>query len=118
MYCLIVKLDMGMRGAAIATGLAQLFPAIFLMLFIIFDSSWKIQKPVFKLSEIKQIVYNGLSEFLDNISVSVVGFFLNSIIIFYIGSEGLAGYSVAFEISGIVSSVAYGIAEGSQSIIS
>ena len=68
-YIMIVRLSMGMKGAALATGLSQLIPWIIFTLVLAGKSVWKFKKPDFNLREIFRIVFNGSSEFLSTTAV-------------------------------------------------
>ena len=117
-YLLIAQFGLGIRGAALATGISQVAPTIIMFFIILRKSSWQFKKPVFKLEELKRIVFNGISELLSNISISLTGFILNMVIINKIGVSGVAAYAVALQVSNVVSSIGYGIAESTQTAIS
>jgi putative MATE family efflux protein len=117
-YLLIVRFDLGVQGAAIATGLSQVLPVIIMVSVIIFKSSWIFKLPKFHISEIKAIFYNGISELMSNISYAVTGLIFNFYIMNSIGSYGVAAYAVAMQISGIVGSIGYGFGEANQAAIS
>lgn len=117
-YLFIVHFKMGLRGAALATGLSQLLPFIFLTLNTITRSSWKIKWPIYRFNEVKQIVFNGSSELLSNSAVSIASMMINFIILDKIGVIGLAGYSVAVQVASMASSIGYGFGESNQTGIS
>ncbi|UNC93228.1 MATE family efflux transporter [Candidatus Contubernalis alkaliaceticus] len=117
-YLFIAKFSMGIRGAALATGASQALPFFMFLGFVVFRSSWRIKKPEFHLNEIGQIFFNGMSEFLSNIALSLTGILFNYIIMRRIGSDGVAAYAIALQLAGIVVSIGYGVAEGSQVAIS
>ncbi|TCK92774.1 putative MATE family efflux protein [Natranaerovirga hydrolytica] len=117
-YLLILKFGLGIKGAAIATGLSQAIPFAIFLGFVVFKSSWKIKKPKFYLNEVGRIFFNGLSEFLSNIALAITGVLFNYIIMAKSGSDGVAAYAVAMQIAGIATYIGYGIAEGSQVAVS
>lgn len=117
-YICIVKLGMGIRGAALATGASQVIPVLFMTYLIIAKSTWTFEKPRFHLNEIGRIFFNGSSEFLSNIAVSITGVAFNYIIMKRIGGEGIAAYAVALQLAGIVNAMGYGVAEANQAAIS
>ncbi|KNF07657.1 putative efflux protein, MATE family [Gottschalkia purinilytica] len=94
-YVLIAKFNMGISGAALATGISQLVPFMIMSIFLLRKSSWKIVKPHFDIKAIGAMLFNGSSELLSNISAGVSGFVFNLIIIKNIGTMGVAAYSVA-----------------------
>lgn len=117
-YLLVYKFSMGLRGAALATGASQLIPWSLLMFNVIFKSNWKFRRPKFHFDELKMIVFNGSSEFLTNMTVSITGIIFNMIIISRIGVIGLAGFAVCQQIVSIAGSLGYGFAESCSAAIS
>lgn len=109
-YIFIAEFNMGIEGAAIATGIAQVLPMIAMTIFILVKSSWKIVKPNFNFKDIRDMMFNGSSELLSNISVGVSGFIFNIIIMREIGTMGVAAYSVANYAAWIAIAIFFGIA--------
>lgn len=117
-YLLIARFQMGIRGAALATGTSQLLPCVILLLVIITKSSWQFKKPEFHWNDIGRLLFNGSSELVSNIAFSVTGIIFNVIIMYKIGEMGVAAYAIALQLAGIAGSINYGIAEGTQAAIS
>lgn len=117
-YVFIVHLDMGMIGAAFATGLSQLIPSLILLYLLISKSNWRFKKPVFIKSEIFQIFFNGSSELFSMASGAISSFIFNMIIINQIGLGGIAAYAVAVQVGSLSISIFYGFAESIQSPVS
>lgn len=117
-YLFIVKYAMGMKGAALATGISQLLPMMILLYLLINHSNWQLKKPIFVISEIKQILLNGSSELLSIASVSIASLLYNFIIISRVGLQGVAAFSVAVQVSSLTIGVFYGFAEAIQGPIS
>lgn len=117
-YLFIYQFGMGLKGAALATGASQLIPWFLLMFNVIKKSHWKFKKPKFHFDELKMIVFNGSSEFLTNMTVSITGIIFNMIIIRRVGVIGLAGFAVCQQIVSIASSLGYGFAESCSAAIS
>lgn len=109
-YVFIAKFNMGLSGAAIATGLSQVIPAIIMTIFIIVKSSWKLIKPNFQIKIIGTMLFNGSSELLSNISVGISGYIFNLIIMKEIGTIGVAAYSIANYAAMIAIAIFFGIA--------
>ncbi len=94
-YIFIVKLDMGLTGAGLATGLSQILSLLILIIYftkkdrkltlIVRPKNW---------FEILQSAYNGLSEFINEVSGGVVAFLLNWIIITSMGVGGVAAITI------------------------
>ena len=94
-YWFIVILDWKLAGAAWATGISQVVP--FLILCFYFLS--KQRKLIFKFKqrnwfEIIQASYNGISEFINEISAGIIAFILNWILITSVGVDGVAAITV------------------------
>ncbi|MCZ0702904.1 putative MATE family efflux protein [Natronobacillus azotifigens] len=117
-YFFVAKLGMGIKGAALATGISQTLPAIIFFVLIIYKTNWTFKKPRYSFSEIKGICYNGSSEFLTNIATAVTGMAFNYIVMNRLGGNGVAAFSVSLQIAAIASSIGYGIAEGGQVALS
>lgn len=117
-YVFIVDMNLGMEGAALATGLSQLIPFIILLHMLAKGSNWKFEKPVFIMSEIKQMLLNGSSELLSMASVSISSFIYNMIIISSVGVSGIASYAVAVQVGSLSVGIFYGFAESVQSPVS
>lgn len=115
-YLLIVYYPLGMGGAAMATGLSQVVPFLICLGVLIWNSDWSFRMPVFRLLEIRQIFYNGFSEFLTTVTSAVVGVVFNAIILSRIGDMGIAAFTVVIQLMEFARSLGYGIAEGNQSI--
>lgn len=109
-FVFIVVLDQGIGGAALATGIGYTVPTIMMLVVVLLKSSWKIVKPHFNLKVIGEMLFNGSSELLSNVSVGISGFIFNLIIMKEIGTMGVAAYSVANYAAWIAMAVYWGIA--------
>ncbi|MBF8984146.1 MATE family efflux transporter [Lutibacter sp. B2] len=118
-YLFIVKWNLSVKGAAYATGISELVS--FTLLFCYFlstKSKLKLVKPHFDKSSFLKILYNGSSEFLSEISMGLVTFVYNLIMMKYFGPIGVSAVAIIMYISTIVYMVIYGIAQGISPIIS
>lgn len=109
-YLFIAKFKMGLNGAAFATGASQIIPMIAMLIFIIKKSSWNFVKPYFDMKAIREMLFNGSSELLSNISVAISGFLFNILIMGSLGVMGVAAFSVANYIATVAMSVYWGVA--------
>lgn len=94
-YIFIVHLQWGLKGAALATGLAETLACI--MLCIYFFTPYKTMTFRFiqrDWHEVLKSCYNGLSEFINEISVSIVAFILNWLLITTSGENGVAAITI------------------------
>ncbi len=94
-YILIVPLNMGVSGAAIATGIGQLLPAVVGILFFLKPRSDLYFTPFrFHLKVIGEACYNGSSEMVSQLSNSIVTFLFNIILIRLAGASGVAAITI------------------------
>lgn len=111
-YVFILKLNMGMEGAAIATCFANMFGSLVLLPHIEFGEL------KFTLKEIKDIFYNGSSEMLTTISSAFTTYIFNIVIMKKIGILGVSALTIVFYINTIVNISLYGLSQALQPIVS
>ncbi|SFI09860.1 putative efflux protein, MATE family [Tindallia magadiensis] len=118
-YLLVIRLGMGIKGAAYATGLAQFLSCIaFLIHFIRQKGSLKFIKPVFIWSDIKRILRVGFPESLTELSIGFTTFAFNFVIIRWIGPHGIAAFGVLMYLNNLVMMTMIGINQGMQPLVS
>ena len=111
-YIFVIKLGMGMEGAAVASCFANMFGALSLFYHVQFG------KISGTLKDIKEIFYNGSSEMLTVISSAVTTYIFNIIIMKNIGVLGVSALTIVFYINSIVNISLYGLSQALQPIIS
>lgn len=111
-YIFVLKLGMGMEGAAIASCFANMFGALTLFHHIRFG------RIIGTLKDIKEIFYNGSSEMLTVISSAITIYIFNIIIMKNIGVLGVSALTIVFYINSIVNISLYGLSQALQPIIS
>ena len=111
-YIFVIKLGMGMEGAAVASCFANMFGALSLFYHVQFG------KISGTLKDIKDIFYNGSSEMLTVISSAVTTYIFNIIIMKNIGVLGVSALTIVFYINSIVNISLYGLSQALQPIIS
>ncbi|WP_432205252.1 MATE family efflux transporter (plasmid) [Cetobacterium somerae] len=111
-YIFVIKLNMGMEGAAVASCFANMFGALTLFCHM------KFGKVIFNLKDIKEIFYNGSSEMLTVISSAITTYIFNIIIMKNIGILGVSALTIVFYINSIVNISLYGLSQALQPIIS
>lgn len=94
-YLFIAAFGWGLTGAAFATGLSMVLPAL-IMLFYFFRPARRLR---FKLpqnnwGEVLYAAYNGVSEFINTVSGAAVAFILNWMLIERAGVNGVAAITV------------------------
>lgn len=92
---LIGYFKLGIEYAALSSILSMLIGTlIFLYPFIMKKVVLKFIKPKVDVKEILYIIYNGSSEFLSNISNSIMAIITNGFLLYYGGPVGVAAYSI------------------------
>lgn len=113
-YILIVPLDMGIKGAAIATGISFIIPAITGLLYF---SLWRkkelrFTKPVFDVKVIGKTCSNGSSEMVSNLSVAITTYLFNVMMMKYLGEDGVAAITIVLYAQYLFTAVFLGYTSG------
>lgn len=118
-YLLVFAFGLGMRGAAIATVLGQIL-SLFVLCVHFLSKRRKIAfvsgKGFFRAAG--SMICAGLSAFLADFSVGVLCVLFNNRVMHYLGPDALAVYGVAVNLFILIQSLAYGVGQASQPIIS
>ena len=118
-YIFIVKLGMGVFGAALATCLADGIAGLLLMRqYIKSRSSLSLVKPKGDRQLLGKILYNGSSEMLTVVSSAVATFIFNLILMKRIGEIGVSALTIVFYVNAVVGICLYGLSQALQPIIS
>ncbi|MGR5065125.1 MATE family efflux transporter [Photobacterium sp. DNB22_13_2] len=118
-YLLIAVFDWGLSGAAWATGLSQLFPLLTLLLYFLSRKrKLRFSLRQKKWSEVLQSAYNGLSEFINEISGGIIAFIFNLMLISRAGIEGVAAITVLNYLLMIGFMVYFSISDTAQVMLS
>ncbi len=120
-YVLIYIFDMGIFGAAVATGGSQVIGAVIPLIY--FSKKRKntrlhFVKPIFDFKAIAKGCTNGVSELLSNISMSFVSMLYNIQLIKIAAENGIAAYGVIMYLGFTFSSIFFGYVIGTAPIIS
>lgn len=105
-------------GAAVATAIAQVVGgAVPLVYFFRKNSSiLRLGKTKFELNVIVKTCTNGASEFMSNISMSIVSMLYNMQLMRFAGEDGIAAYGVMMYVSMIFASAFFGYSIGTAPI--
>ncbi len=117
----IICFGMGLKGAAIATVLSQVISGAVAILYFCRrnDSLLSLSRnPEFDIKVLIQSCFNGLSEMVTNIAVSVVTIVYNFQLLKAYGDNGVAAFGVIMYLSFLFTAVFYGFAIGSAPIFS
>ena len=107
-------------GAAVATGMSQFVGGF--VPFVYFarknTSLFRLGKTKFDFRAIGKACVNGSSEFMSNVSMSLIGMLYNIQLLKYAGEDGIAAYGVMMYVSFIFAAVFIGYSIGTAPIIS
>ncbi len=110
----------GIAGASWATVASQFVGGVVPLVFFLRknDSLLMIGKPLYKLSYLGRTLFNGLSEFVSGISMSLVGMVFNSQLMRFLGEDGVAAYGILMYVNFIFIAVFIGYAVGTAPVVS
>lgn len=116
---LIIVFEWGIAGAALATALSQAFGGLFpLALFAREnDSTLRLVRAGVDWRALGHACGNGASEFVTNISMSVVGVLYNVQLMAYAGEDGVAAYGVIMYVSFFFVAIFLGYSIGVSPVI-
>ena len=118
-YVLVVQVGMGIRGAAIATGLSQVLTfTVFTIHFLGKRGTIHWCKTTMDLSVYKRIIPIGTADFITELSAGTIIFLFNHAILKHIGDNGVVTYTVITYIYNIVMMTFTGISQGMQPLVS
>lgn len=118
-YVFIVTLNMGIAGAALATGIGMLIPSIIgIIYFLNRKNHLHFQKPTWDISVILKSASNGSSEMVTNLSTGVTTLVFNLMMIKYLGEDGVAAITIVLYAQFLLMSVYLGFSSGTAPLIS
>lgn len=119
-WLLVGCLGLGLGGAAFATVFSQAIGGAIPLVLFFTKKDWIIHlgKTRFEISVILRACGNGISEFLSNISASIVGFLYNLQLLKYAGENGVSAYGVIMYVSFIFVAIYIGYTMGMAPIVS
>ncbi len=117
-YILIVKLNYGLSGAAWATGISYAI-IIFILVphFFTKKASLKLVKPSGGFLVMFKAIKNGSSEFINESSAGITVMIFNFYMIKYLGSDGVAAYTIVGYFIMLSIMLSFAISDGLQPII-
>ncbi|NQY20026.1 MAG: MATE family efflux transporter [Campylobacteraceae bacterium] len=117
-YIFIVKLDYGIEGAAWATGFSYVI-IIFILLphFFTKKANLKFIKPSGSFKVVLTALKNGVSEFINESSAGITVMIFNFMMIKYLGSNGVAAYTIVTYFIMLSIMISFAISDGLQPIV-
>lgn len=109
----------GISGAAIATTISQIIGAVISVLYFCIpnNTALRLTKTKMDVKALLKSCSNGCSEFMNNISISIVGMLYNFQLMKYAGENGIAVYGVLMYVNTIFLSVFIGYSSGIAPVI-
>jgi putative MATE family efflux protein len=118
-YIAIFWLDMGVFGAAVATGTSQLITCIiYLAHFFGPKCTFRLRKFRFDPRIYKRLIPIGLSDGVTELCNGLMILIFNRTVQKYLGADGLVTYTVIAYMNTIVINLMMGISQGSQPLVS
>ena len=117
---LVAVIPLGIVGASLATGLSQVVGGLVPLIYFARKNTsiLRLGKCSFEPKALIKACANGSSEFMSNISMSVVSILYNMQLIKYAGEDGVAAYGVMMYVSFIFAATFIGYSVGTAPIIS
>ncbi|MGF6376977.1 putative MATE family efflux protein [Clostridiales Family XIII bacterium PM5-7] len=118
-YLLVFVIPLGIKGAAIATGISQLMTlTVFLSHFLSKKSTFSFTKIKWKLSQVVSMAKLGVADCVTEFSVGAIIFMFNRMLIRVSGEEGVVVYTVIAYVSQLVLMTMMGVNQGMQPLVS
>lgn len=118
-YILIYPCQMGMMGAALATGCSPIVTLLICSYHLISKQNhFHFIKTSYHLKSIIKIIQIGISAFITELSSGVIIFAFNSVVLNIGGNIAVASYGIISNLAIVVTSLFTGIAQGIQPLIS
>lgn len=118
-YILIAVVGLGIKGAAIATGLATCIPGVVGMIYFFNkEHSLHFGRPTMNIRMIFKSCGNGVSEMIANLAAMIITLSYNLIMIRLAGEQGVAAITVILYLEFLFTAGFYGFASGIAPIIS
>ena len=117
-WLFVFPLQMGVTGAALASGLGQLLALLLLCFhFIMKKGQLRICKEKISLSLVGKVLERGFPEMVNQLNLPVTIFCYNFVILAYLGEMGVAAYSIIGYLTSLMMSIFFGVTEGVQPLI-
>ena len=118
-YIFVIKWGYGVKGAAVATGIAQMSATlIYIFHFVKRSKRIKFVKSKFDGSLLRRTLPIGAADFITELSTGFIIFLFNRTILKYIGETGIITYTIIMYINSLVIMTMAGISQGTQPLVS
>lgn len=118
-YLFMGVFHMGVEGAALATGIGQLIPALIGFIYFLFvRHSLYLVKPKIRWSVLAESSFNGSSEMVTNLSGAIVTFLYNIMMLKLVGEAGVAAITIVLYGQFLFNALYMGFSMGVAPVIS
>ena len=118
-YIFVFPMQLGLFGAALATGIAPVLSmAILSTHFIRRKNSFQLEKTKLNGHELRSSVFTGLPSFIMEFSSGIIIFVFNMVIMRIAGDLGVAAYGIVANLSLVCIAIFTGVGQGVQPVIS
>lgn len=122
-YIFLFPMDMGISGAALATGISQSLGALIFLAYFLRKTLKRLPGIRFGLPgggfmALKMITVNGSSELFNSVAMGLTTFLFNRVLLVYLGSAGVAAFAMVQYLLMLGSVVFIGISIGAQPVLS
>ena len=118
-YLFMGPFNMGISGAALATGIGELIPAVIGLFYFLFTRhSLYLTKPVVRFQVLKESCFNGSSEMVTNLSTAVVTYLFNITMLKFLGEPGVAAITIVLYGQFLFNALYIGFSMGVAPVIS
>jgi len=119
-YLFMVRIDMGVTGAALGTGIGYLLPAVFSLFYFSLRRGDLLHftKPSGPRDLLLPACLNGSSEMVSNMAGAVTTFLFNHMMLFYAGEAGVAAITLSLYLQFLLIAVHLGYATGIAPVFS
>lgn len=112
-YVFIVQLNMGVRGAALATCIGYVLPSLVgIIYFFNKKNLLHFVKPKLSFKVVLKSCSNGISEMITQISSGITTFLFNIVMIKFLGEDGVASITIILYIQFLLNAVYLGFTSG------
>lgn len=118
-YIFMVPLQMGIKGAALGTGIGYLIPtAAGILFFTVGNGSLHFRKPVMDISILAGSCANGFSEMVSQAASAVTTFLFNRTMLKLLGEDGVAAITILIYTQFLLTALYIGFSMGAAPVIS
>ncbi len=118
-YIFMVPLQMGIKGAALGTGIGYLIPTVAgILFFMAGNGSLHFRKPVMDISILAGSCANGFSEMVSQAASAVTTFLFNRIMMKLLGEDGVAAITIIIYTQFLLTALYIGFSMGVAPVIS